>query len=290
MTSIDELFLQKSASDQGNKFKGTWHCIQWTPEVTSQERVNLGVAFVSYCGEKQIQFVQDFTRLNCMYGSDAEYNARLACRIAQIMFENEDESQMWKSLQVNIVNGGFAQGDEIFSILSSLMADVVPLSRPHVKAPRFRRSPITQKRAYSRIDQYLSEELGDDYREYVPKNPKVKTALGFELFLPFRRGGNKEVATIVSADFTKAERVQSELYLGHRDISIAGADDRYESGSIFILQPYSNMNNEDYRAAKKEVQDFTHYVRSLRIPYEVGEDIEELNVKVRDWCLHKEAS
>lgn len=285
MLDIDQIFKEKHA-DEPCPVTGTWYRVQWTPDVAAAERLNIGIAFLSSQGEPHLQTLEDFRRLRCLFDDRAEFHVKLACRVARMMVEYEPNPEKWRSPQLNIVEGGFAQGENADEIIGRMMDDVVPLNASRgIRSTRH--SPVTKKRAYSKISELLSFRLRNEYRDHVPQDPRVKTEVGINLFLPFRRECNgREAATIVSADFTKPEKIQGELYLGHRDISWATKEKgMFSGGKIFILRPGGNMSQSCLKAAEEEVRDFSLYLTSSRVPYYAGKSIDELADAIKEWCV-----
>lgn len=287
MLNIDELFEEKRASVP-SLVKGKWYRVQWTPDLSAGERLNLGVAFVPVDGKPYIQTIEEFGRLRCLFDESAEFHARLACRVAELMVESEPNPEMWNTPQLRIAEGGFAQGESTIEIVDRLMADVVPLGVPQ-RSRAEQHKPTNQKRAYKQVNDALSFRLGRKYREHVPENPKVPTEIGINLFLPFRRSQGSEAATLVSADFTKPEKIKGELYIGQRDITMATRQKEFERGAMFILRPGGHMKREVMHAAEEEVREFSRYLQSLGIPYYLGKDTEELTDIIKDWCVSEAA-
>lgn len=284
MLNIDDIFSEKQ-SDAVCRVEGKWYRVQWTPDLSAGERLNLGIAFLPQNGAPHLQIIDDFGRLRCLYDDRAEYHAKLACRVAQIMVETEPNPEKWRSPQLNIVEGGFAQGESAEEIVERMVDDLVPLAAPRCYRAA-RHSPVTKKRAYRKINEQLSFRLGKEFRQHVPEDPKVRTRLGIDLFLPFRRERNGcEAATIVSADFTTREKIQGELYLGQRDLSMATTEKVFKDGAIFILRPGGNMKKKDLEVAEEQVNDFSVYLKSLHVPHYLGKDTDELADAIKDWCL-----
>ncbi|MCK0744129.1 hypothetical protein [Chromohalobacter nigrandesensis] len=288
MLNIDDIFREKQ-SVAPCLVKGKWYRVQWTPDLSAGERLNLGVAFLPQQGAPYVRTIDDFGRLRCLFDDRAEFHAKLACRVAEMMIESEPNPENWTSPQLSIVEGGFAQGESAEEVVERMMEDLVPLGAPRGHRST-RHSPVTKKRAYRRIGDSLAFRLGSEYRQHVPENPKIKTELGINLFLPFRRERDgHEAATIVSADFTKPEKIQGELYLGHRDVSVATTEKAFCNGKIFILRPGGNMKDADLRVAEEEVRDFSLYLKSLRVPHYLGKDTDELTDAIKHWCVDEAA-
>lgn len=286
---IDEIFKkQKSVSKPS--VKGTWYRVQWTPDVAASERLNIGIAFVDSEGKRAIHTLADFARLRCLYGQEAIFHAQLACQVASELVHDESSFFGLSTPQLHFTEGGFAQGENVDQILSRLVSDLVPLSITTHRATRH--VPITRKAASRNVYDALSERFGKDVAsKYVPKDPVIITEGGFKIFLPFRReadGSNikGEAATLVSADFTSAEKVQSELLMGHRDISLALKENLFSGGEIFILRPNKESMREGVlQTAEKEADDFARYLKSMKVPFQQGDTSNEITERVEKWCL-----
>lgn len=285
MLHIDELFDRRQASTT-SLVQGKWFRVQWTPDTAAGERLNIGIAFMPKGGRPVIQTIDEFSRLRCFYDHPerAEYHAKVACRVAEVMVDSEPDPLKWVSPQLQILEGGVAQGESVSEVVDRLMVDLVPLSTPKVlRSGRHR--PISKKRAYRNIDVDLSFRLGAVYRDHVPKDPKIKTELGIDIFLPFRReGSGLEAATLVSADYVTVDRVQSELFQGHRDISLATEREKFQRGTVFILRPSTDMQPKPLKVAEEKLTEFTRYLTSYGIPHQLGETTGELTEKVSKWC------
>ncbi|WP_438767936.1 hypothetical protein [Kushneria sp. TE3] len=289
MLTIDQIIEQDKLENPvpDATVKGDWFRVQWTPDFSADERLNIGIAFVSNTGERDLLLVQDFHRVNCLYNESAIFHAELARQVAETFVEHVEDPSQWVSPQLKIVKGGFAQGENIDHILSRLFYDLVPLSAPKEARGR-RHSPMTRRRAYRFIKEDIASRLGERHTDFLPKDPIVTTNKGVDLYLPFRRDNGSQIAdaaTLVSADFTKPEKIQGELYKGHRDVSMASSQLRYRAGDMFIVQPGGNMDKEVLEQAEKELKDFTLYLDTLDIRYHIGTANDELPEMVEEWCL-----
>ena len=286
---IDEIFKkQKSVSKPS--VKGTWYRVQWTPDVAASERMNIGIAFVDSEGKRAIHTIAEFVRLRCLYGQEAIFHAQLACQIASELVNDESNFFELGTPQLHFTEGGFAQGESADQILSRLVSDLVPLSITTHRTTRH--VPITRKAASRSVYDALSERFGKDVAsKYVPQDPIIMTEGGFKIFLPFRReaegpNSKREAAALVSADFTSAEKVQSELLMGHRDISLALNEKLFSGGKIFILRPNKqSMRTEVLQSAEKEADDFARYLKSMKVPFQQGDTSKEITECVEEWCL-----
>ncbi len=57
MINIQRLLAASKAKENNQLVKGVWFLIQWSPDDYSQERFNIGVAFIRK-GEKQVKFTK----------------------------------------------------------------------------------------------------------------------------------------------------------------------------------------------------------------------------------------
>ncbi len=75
MINIQELLAASKAKENNQLVKGVWFLIQWSPDDYSQERFNIGVAFSSERGEKQVKSSPNPSR-NYLLGMVALNKAR----------------------------------------------------------------------------------------------------------------------------------------------------------------------------------------------------------------------
>lgn len=286
---IDEIF-KKQKSVARPLVSGNWFRVQWTPDVAASERLNIGIAFVDSDGFRSIQTIDEFARIRCLYGQDAIFHAQLACQVATELVNDEQLFFDLETPQLHFVEGGFAQGENATQILSRLVSDLVPLSITSARATRH--VPVTRKAASKNVYEALAHRLGRRAAsKYVPDEPIIQTNDGFEIFLPFRREsdgkvGRGEAATLVSADFTKAEKVQSELLVGYRDVSLALREKLFSRGEIFILRPNKDSMRKDALSyAEAETDKFARYLKSMDIPFQQAETAQEITEQVQEWCL-----
>ncbi|RUR27712.1 hypothetical protein [Vreelandella nanhaiensis] len=286
---IDEIF-KKQRSVSKPLVKGSWYRVQWTPDVAASERLNIGIAFVDSDGGRTIQTIDEFARLRCLYGQEVIFHAQLACQIANELVQQEKNFSELGTPQLHFIEGGFAQGDSAAQILSRLVSDLVPLSISSARSARH--VPVTRKAASKSVYEALALRLGrSTASKYIPEEPTIMTNDGFEIFLPFRREAdgklsNGEAATLVSADFTKPEKVQSELLVGHRDISLALREKLFSQGEIFILRPNKDsMRKDALNYAEAETDKFARYLTSMGIPFQQADTSQEITEQVQEWCL-----
>ena len=286
---IDEIF-KKHKSVSKPPVNGTWYRVQWTPDVAASERLNIGIAFVDSNGGRAIQTIDEFARLRCLYGQEVIFHAQLACQIAGELVHDEEDFFQLGNPQLHFMEGGFAQGESANQIISRLVSDLVPLSITSARAARH--VPVTRKAASKNVYEALSVRLGRSAAaRYMPEDPTIMADDGFKIFLPFRRetgdsNGKGEAATIVSADFTKPEKVQSELLVGHRDVSLALREELFSQGEIFILRPNKESMREDaLKYAADEADKFARYLKSMGIPFQQGDTSQEITERVEEWCL-----
>lgn len=285
---IDDIF-EKQKPVSKPPVQGTWYRIQWTPDVDARERLNIGIAFVDSEGNRYVQTIDEFARLRCLYGQEALFHAQLACQVAQELVKDEQHFDKLDMQQLFFMEGDFAQGESVIQILDRLVSDLVPLG---ISSPRTSRHvPVRREAASRNVYEALAQRLGRNTAlKYMPEQPTIKTDGGFKIYLPFRREtGSKHVgsaATLVSADFTKPEKVQSELFVGYRDISVALNENLFSQGEIFILRPNKeSMRKDALKYAEEETNNFVHYLKSMRIPFQQGDNSKEITERVEEWCL-----
>ncbi len=86
MINIQELLAANKAKENNQLVKGVWFLIQWSPDDYSQERFNIGVAFSSERGEKQVKFTKSFKELSNWYGGNLTKQVDMVIKIATHTF------------------------------------------------------------------------------------------------------------------------------------------------------------------------------------------------------------
>ncbi len=193
--------------------KGVWFLIQWSPDDYSQERFNIGVAFSSERGEKQVKFTKSLQGIISIgYGGNLTKQGDMVIKIAT------HTSLLGKAL-INFPVGFsrvefimflwcMAQGESMgVKIMNVLFKDVVPMAQ--------------EKQNIARASYTTTRNIITVVREAISKNKSVlKETLCLRIqwwkrFQEFRLRSRiqfrSNAGTIVSADYATSDTVENEL-------------------------------------------------------------------------------
>jgi len=278
--SLIDDFSDKPASS------GEWFAIQWTPDLATGEKLNIGVCFRESSGGSYVQVLEYFDRINCLYSQSAVLHLRLACEVAKeaVMLNQYIETACLSG--ISFVPKGFAQGKSPDDILSSLFSNVVPLATRKSKPKEKAYYPVSRERLYNIMDGRLKTSLAyDAYFSMVEPAPVKRVNLGSQvqsLFLPYTAG--RSIGTITSAAYADENTAKCHLYDAQRDISLAlGNFNEYSSGAIFILSPNNDLKVEKRDQVDSEIDKFCWYLKTLSVFTEVDSEPVLLADKAAHW-------
>lgn len=265
---------------------GEWFAIQWTPDMATGEKLNIGVCFRDSSGSSYVQVLEYFERINCLYSQSAVLHLRLACDVAKEAVMLNQYVETANISGITFVPKGFAQGKSPDDILSSLFSNVVPLAIRKTKPKEKAYYPISRERLYTIMDGHLKNSLEyNEYFEMVEPTPVKRVHLGNQvqsLFLPYTAG--RSIATIASAAYADENTAKCHLYDAQRDISLAiGNFNEYSSGAIFILSPNNDLKVEKRDQVDSEIDKFCWYLKTLSVFTEVDSDPVFLADKAAHW-------
>ncbi|MCF0335259.1 hypothetical protein [Raoultella terrigena] len=265
---------------------GEWFTIQWTPDLATGEKLNIGVCFRDSSGSSYVQVLEYFDRINCLYSQSAVLHLRLACEVAKEAVMLNQYVEMANISGVTFVSKGFAQGKSSDDILSSLFSNVVPLAVRKSKPKEKAYYPISRERLYNIMDGHLKNTLEyNEYFEMIEPTPVKRVNLGNQvqsLFLPYTAG--RSIGTIASAAYADENTAKCHLYDAQRDIALAlGNYTEYSSGAIFILSPNNDLKVEKRDQVDSEIDKFCWYLRTLSVYTEVDSEPVRLADKAAHW-------
>lgn len=265
---------------------GEWFTIQWTPDLATGEKLNIGVCFRDSSGSSYVQVLEYFDRINCLYSQSAVLHLRLACEVAKEAVMLNQYVEMANISGVTFVSKGFAQGKSSDDILSSLFSNVVPLAVRKSKPKEKAYYPISRERLYNIMDGHLKNTLEyNEYFEMIEPTPVKRVNLGNQvqsLFLPYTAGHS--IGTIASAAYADENTAKCHLYDAQRDIALAlGNYTEYSSGAIFILSPNNDLKVEKRDQVDSEIDKFCWYLRTLSVYTEVDSEPVRLADKAAHW-------
>lgn len=272
--------------------KGEWFTIQWSPDIATGEKLNIGVCFKDSLGGVFVQTLEYFDRISCLYSHGMRFHLKLACSVARELAYSGEAFLSNKYQNLTFKNNGYAQGESADDIVSSLFANVVPLSFKITKQRERVYSPISRDRLYNIMDGYIKKHLEfNEYFEMRDPSPSKRVSLGQQsqtIYIPYR--AKASLGTIASAAYSDENLAKCHLYDAHRDISLAlNSYKEYKGGMIFILSPNDELKVEKRDQVDLEIDKFCWYLKTLDIETEVDSDPDALSDRAIDWYRRKAA-
>ena len=256
MINIQELLAASKAKENNQLVKGVWFLIQWSPDDYSQERFNIGVAFSSERGEKQVKFTKSFKELSNWYGGNLTKQGDMVIKIATHTFIGKSldkfSSGFFES-GIHYVPMGMAQCESIEKIMNVLFKDVVPMAQE--KQNIARASYTTTRNIITVVREAISKN--SVLKDIMPENPMVETLSGISVKVPIQFRSN--AGTIVSADYATSDTVENELLRSFRDIDLILNGNDFDNVNSFLLLPASAKGE-----AKKISNLISDYTSSLK--------------------------
>lgn len=271
---------------------GEWFTIQWTPDIASGEKLNIGVAFREMSGESFVQVLDYYERIKCLYSQSAVYHLSLACEVAKEIALTNQISSVSNFFGVSFVSNGYAQGESADDIISTIYSNIVPLAIRHEKNREKAYYPVSRERLYTLVNSHLKTKLKyEEYFKMVEPTAIKRVSLGNQmqsLFLPYKAGNS--IATISSAAYADENTAKCHLYDAQRDVSLAVKNfNEFDSGAIFILSPSNELKIQKRDQVDSEIDKFCWYLKTQSIYTEVDSDPEVLADKAVNWYRNKAA-
>ncbi|WP_251847187.1 hypothetical protein [Enterobacter hormaechei] len=255
--------IQELLADSKSKLhpvKGLWFLIQWSPDDYSMERFNIGVAFQSDKGEREVKLCNSAKMLSSWYGQDLSKQLNIIRKVATYTFKSQFPGNSGNIVSdyffengIHYQSMGFAQGDVIENVLNLLYRDAVIMGRRVNDSAR--ESYTTTRRVISLVKDALSEI--DGLSDLMPDDPMIETKSGIAVKVPVQYKNN--AGTIVSADYGTSDSVENELLRSFRDVDLIIGGNEFSNVNSFLLLPTGNKRDS------KKIDDLVgDYISSLK--------------------------
>jgi hypothetical protein len=284
MDKLNQLFEEKNSE---SNVTGNWFSIQWTPDLYSNERLNVGVGLIEPNGDLSVQLLDDYERVNCLFSNkNVAFQLELACSISREMILKNEIFKKEITPQIHCEINGFAQGKSTDEILNQLFLTVVTLGKKVNKkrAPNF--ASRSRDTIYNNLRERLKVNLNLDYSKCVPVNPFYqlqRDKYEHNLYLPFRN--NSGVGTLVSAAYADTQRVKCNLNDGFWDLDIYSQKFLEQKNSIFLLLPDETLKDSHKILIDNELDKFTWFMRTHGIHVGAHVNSDMLADEISTWCL-----
>lgn len=227
---------------------GEWMVIQWTPNITTRESFNLGVA-INADGVKFIKTIDqdNFSRFACMFGEDILDHVKKITKIAELAFNNNIYDL---SDQIRFDRRGPIKGVNGASLIEHLFELTVPLGRPKLPSKRVNSgfSAINLQSLSNNIVDELKFQNGLNYSEIVAQNSNI-TINDKSIYMPLRPQNKRIVGNWASVVYADIKRVKTDYLQALNDLrTVSSSLDRVPA--LFILKPTQENFNKLSQARK----------------------------------------
>ncbi|MEE8729075.1 MAG: DUF3037 domain-containing protein [Rahnella inusitata] len=260
-----------------------WHKIQWMPFFNTQEIINVGVVVSDDKNNiLNIKLIEDLSKVKFFFGDSIISDASLAFDVVRVMVSGNTISGDIDTPQVKIRDQGIAFSNSVALLTEQLMSQVVTAYK--VKERKSRYSPLTTKRLLTT----LKDKVPDIYKGYIPDNPFLEVKPDLSVYIPMRKNGLSDVATVISADYLDIERRSTRFYEAMRDLSLVNmvSKGKTNSKSAFVLKPQgiTHLSNSLRKSIDGEIEMFKYQAKDRSFEVVICDDSDDFVTKALSWC------
>jgi hypothetical protein len=286
MQALNKILEQNS---NNTKAEGSSYIFQWSPDLSTEEILNIGVGFRDIrSGEFDVKILDYFERIQCLYGQGALFNLQLACNVAEQLISQSNLSDFIQlTPQIRFKKRGYAQGESIDKVLMSLYEDLIPLGAEIRKKVSNKFSSISTDKLYLSLKSELKKKLDLSYSLHVPDSPYTSiNYMGKEhqVYLPYDRENG--VATLVSTVYSDIQRVKGNLFDSYKHIDIARSKTNKKENAVFILLPDDTLKGTTQIDIENQVDEFTWLLNQHKIKVESNVNVCNLANDIANWCTN----
>ncbi|NEV64721.1 hypothetical protein [Thiorhodococcus minor] len=265
---------------------GQWFNIRFIPDLSTGERLNLGVGLLGEDGRIHAKLLTDFTRLHCLYGERIDSDElRFLLDLLRHGWSHPEEALRSPSPHLLFSPLKYAAGDSLEAILEDLYQVTVtlePSPQTDRKATRDTHM-IDTKTARERVFEAMVRKAPLSASLLAP-NPIWPVNGGKLLDMPIR--APSQFATLISVWHTRSERREITALRAQADLDAARTLFPDDTGGLFILRPPPGEPGYDEAQQRKidQVIEMTTWRLGVQgMPCEAEHDPEALAERVLSW-------
>lgn len=284
--------LFKRNGQQQDLMRGHWTPIQITPNIATEERINIGVAMIDQNGIMHARMANDLERLKCLYETlDVEAFENGLSAMQAIMEGAHVQTFQEVNLFENIHFGDpkSAKGDSHEEILAHLFKQMVPMAKTIKKERKAKFHPIRTSELRTDVFNRMREKLGNESKQLIHASRWEIKAPGenkpIYVDLPLRSSASCKAGTIVSAWYSSDEKVKLSLYQAALDIRTARDYLTDEKFGLFMLRPDDNsgLSKSTLYKIDSAIDEQADRLDRLGVTIETTDNAEELSEKASNW-------
>lgn len=238
---LEEKFKQNLP--QKNTIEGHWAQIRWTPDLVTNEQISIGIFFEEN-GFIHTKFIEDYGRLECVYGNDISNNLELAIDLIEYLLKRD-----WKksvSPQLMFDQRGFARGDSIQAILEKLFDRAVPFGKPHnsLNEPVNRFPTYRTSNLINNVKSNIYNQIKENVYDIFPEKSWLDVKIGqktHQIDVPIRPKGTKQVGNINSTIYKTYDKFEISCLAALTDLQLAKKCGLGDDAVLFTLLPNDTL-------------------------------------------------
>lgn len=253
--------------------------LQIEPDMTAFERVNVGVAVVKPNGQRLVKVLNDFGRLECLYGASLRDSCELLIDLARESFLLARTSP---SACVHFVDAQAFFNVAAEDYLEQLFTAVVPAAKPR-RESRDNDGQRDSDQLRIEVANIIRLQAPHIANEVIANTPftRVRTRNGVrEVFIPLQPVGG--AGALESVDFS-GQTAKIKLMSALLDIETAAEANTLTKTGLFIGRPVRHRSQAD-TAAIDNVIDFVTSRAPSSCRVEVSDEAQALANAVIDWA------
>ncbi|MFP6842769.1 MAG: hypothetical protein VB979_11460 [Acinetobacter sp.] len=229
----------KKIEPQHTSVEGHWTQIRWMPDLISNEQISIGV-FLEENGFIHTKYIENYERLECVYGSEIANNLELAIDLIEYLLKREWRKSV--SPQLIFDQRGFARGESSQAILDKLFNRAVPFGKPHDtqneqtdRFPTYRTSNLI-----TNIKSRIFNQIGNDVYNIFPEESWLNIKIGqdtHQIDLPIRPKGTRQVGNINSTIYKTYDKFEVNCLTALTDLQLAKKCGLGDEAILFTLLP-----------------------------------------------------
>lgn len=260
-----------------------WQKIQWIPSLNTQEVINIGVAVTDDLHNVlELKLVDDLSKIKCFFGESVVNEAPMVFELVKLLIENDGLKNNIETPQIKITLQGVAFANSATLLAGQLMHQVV--TAYNVKQKRTRYSPLTRSKALND----LKARIPHEYKNFLPDNPYLEVQSEISAYIPMRKNGLEEVATILSSDYNDQESRTSKFYETMRDLSVVNMASAKPilSKSAFLIKPQGTMqlSSNVVKNIESDIEMFIYQAKDRNFDVILCDDSEDFITRAVQWC------
>ncbi|CAM9391436.1 hypothetical protein [Acinetobacter bereziniae] len=285
--SIESKFKKNSV--KSDLVRAYWSQVRFCPDLVSNEQIAIGI-FANLDGINHVRFIEDFSRLECAYGSEiVEYTKNCIEIFEDFIHQNYELSF---SKQLIIEKRGLVQGSDINQILEELLEKTVPLSHHHSSTQKSQVFKTVKTVTFkSDVKSYVKRKIGEAYKDVFNDEATLvgNEDVGFRrLNISLQDKKNNKIGDMVSSVYATPEKIEINCL---KSLDNLGRAKNYlesiKDTKLFMLLPnqfnLDLMTKAEQTKRKNIISDFRWRLGCEGIKLSESDSSEELSEEVISW-------